>query len=183
MNKPVNPPGYPVHPFYSQAVESTAAQRMLFIAGQVGVGADGTIPADITGQTMNALNNLSAVLTAGGMTSSDTRLVVSLTSCAESRSATSAVTSAATRGATSLATRLETSLVSRGARVTRQCPAARPNRASKGTLMYSECALWIESGPAACAGRWTDACRDAVDCIDPTHHRFDPSESDGRSKG
>ena len=71
MNKPVNPPGYPVHPFYSQAVESTAAQRMLFIAGQVGVGPDGTIPADITGQTMNALNNLSAVLAAGGMTSSD----------------------------------------------------------------------------------------------------------------
>jgi len=71
MNKPVNPPGYPVHPFYSQAVESTAAQRMLFIAGQVGVGPDGTMPADIGDQTRNALGNLAAVLAAGDMTSSD----------------------------------------------------------------------------------------------------------------
>lgn len=68
MHAAINPPGYPVHPFYSQAVESKAAQRILFVAGQVGVGPDGKVPADIAGQTRNALDNMVAVLAAGGMT-------------------------------------------------------------------------------------------------------------------
>jgi 2-iminobutanoate/2-iminopropanoate deaminase len=71
MNKPVNPSGFPVHPFYSQAVESTAAGRMLFVAGQVGVGQDGGLPSDIAAQTRNALGNLTAVLAAGDMSPSD----------------------------------------------------------------------------------------------------------------
>ena len=58
MNTAINPPGYPVHPFYSQAVEAREASRTLYVAGQVGVGPDGTIPNDIGGQTSNALANL-----------------------------------------------------------------------------------------------------------------------------
>ena len=68
MHTPINPPGWPVHPFYSQAVETKAVQRTLFIAGQVGVGPDGKVPGGIAAQTRNALDNLVAVLAAGGMT-------------------------------------------------------------------------------------------------------------------
>lgn len=71
MNTHINPPGYPVHPFYSQAVEAKAATRTLYVAGQIGVGADGTFPADIAGQTSNALANLVNVLAAADMTPAD----------------------------------------------------------------------------------------------------------------
>ena len=71
MNTAINPPGYPVHPFYSQAVEAREASRTLYVAGQVGVGPDGTIPGDIGGQTSNALANLVNVLAAADMTPAD----------------------------------------------------------------------------------------------------------------
>lgn len=71
MNTAINPPGYPVHPFYSQAVEAKAATRTLYVSGQYGIGADGNIPADIESQTRNALGNMVAVLAAAGMTPAD----------------------------------------------------------------------------------------------------------------
>lgn len=67
----INPPGYPVHPFYSQAVEARAATRTLYVAGQIGVGADGTFPPDIAGQARNAVANLVNVLAAADMTPAD----------------------------------------------------------------------------------------------------------------
>jgi enamine deaminase RidA (YjgF/YER057c/UK114 family) len=71
MNTHINPPGYPVHPFYSQAVEVKSAERMLFVAGQYGIGPDGNIPADVASQTRNSLANMIAVLAAAGMTAAD----------------------------------------------------------------------------------------------------------------
>lgn len=71
MKTHINPPGYPVHPFYSQAVEVKSPERTLYVAGQYGIGADGNIPADVERQTQNSLANMVAVLAAAGMTAAD----------------------------------------------------------------------------------------------------------------
>jgi enamine deaminase RidA (YjgF/YER057c/UK114 family) len=60
--------GYPVHPFYSQAVEVKTPERTLYVAGQIGVG---SFPSGIAAQTANALNNLVNVLAAADMTPAD----------------------------------------------------------------------------------------------------------------
>ena len=52
---------------YTQAVEVTAATRTLYISGQVGVAADGSIPADAEAQSALAWRNLQAQLRAAGM--------------------------------------------------------------------------------------------------------------------
>ena len=52
---------------YSQAVEVSGGHRILFISGQVGVGADGTTPADMESQARLAWRNLGAQLAAAGM--------------------------------------------------------------------------------------------------------------------
>jgi enamine deaminase RidA (YjgF/YER057c/UK114 family) len=71
MKTHINPPGYPVHPFYSQAVEVKSPERTLYVAGQYGIGADGNSPADVERQTQNSLANMVAVLAAAGMTAAD----------------------------------------------------------------------------------------------------------------
>jgi enamine deaminase RidA (YjgF/YER057c/UK114 family) len=53
---------------YSQAVEITAAARMLFISGQLGMTPDGTIAHGMTEQSRIAWRNLGAQLAAAGMT-------------------------------------------------------------------------------------------------------------------
>ncbi|WP_309083215.1 RidA family protein [Chelativorans sp.] len=63
----INPAGYPVSPFYSQAVEAKAPRRMLFVSGQVGVDATGYVGADIGEQARIAVANLNAVLAEAGM--------------------------------------------------------------------------------------------------------------------
>jgi len=52
---------------YTQAVEVTAATRTLYISGQVGVAADGSIPGDGEAQSALAWQNLQAQLRAAGM--------------------------------------------------------------------------------------------------------------------
>jgi enamine deaminase RidA (YjgF/YER057c/UK114 family) len=52
---------------YTQAVEVTAATRTLYISGQVGIAADGSIPADAEAQSALAWRNLQAQLRAAGM--------------------------------------------------------------------------------------------------------------------
>src|SRR6476660_9511994 len=52
---------------YTQAVEVTAATRTLYISGQVGVAADGSIPSDAEAQSALAWRNLQAQLRAAGM--------------------------------------------------------------------------------------------------------------------
>lgn len=67
MNRKFNPPGFPAPPFYSQACEAKAVERTLYISGQVGVGPDGALAADVESQTRAAANSLLAVLAAGDM--------------------------------------------------------------------------------------------------------------------
>jgi 2-iminobutanoate/2-iminopropanoate deaminase len=52
---------------YTQAVEVTGATRTLYLSGQVGVAADGSIPEDATAQSALAWRNLEAQLRAAGM--------------------------------------------------------------------------------------------------------------------
>lgn len=65
-----NLPDRPVHPAYSQAMEAPAG-RMLFISGQVGAAADGSVPADVGEQGKLAIANLNAVLAQAGMTNAN----------------------------------------------------------------------------------------------------------------
>jgi enamine deaminase RidA (YjgF/YER057c/UK114 family) len=52
---------------YTQAVEVTGATRTLYVSGQVGVAADGSIPDDAMAQSTLAWRNLQAQLRAAGM--------------------------------------------------------------------------------------------------------------------
>jgi 2-iminobutanoate/2-iminopropanoate deaminase len=53
---------------YTQAIEVSDATRTLYISGQVGVRADGSIPDDVVEQSRLAWLNLEAQLKAAGMT-------------------------------------------------------------------------------------------------------------------
>ena len=52
---------------YTQAIEVTGSTRTLYISGQVGIAADGNIPADAEAQCALAWRNLQAQLQAAGM--------------------------------------------------------------------------------------------------------------------
>ena len=52
---------------YTQAIEVTGATRTVYISGQVGIAADGTVPNDAETQAKLAWRNLEAQLRAAGM--------------------------------------------------------------------------------------------------------------------
>lgn len=58
---------------FSQAVEVTGGDRVLYCAGQTSVDADGNTlhPGDMAAQAAQALDNLEAVLAGAGMTMAD----------------------------------------------------------------------------------------------------------------
>lgn len=63
-----NPPELPAPAApYSHLVEISGQVRWLILSGQLGLAADGTLPADVPGQLGLALTNVSAALTAAGM--------------------------------------------------------------------------------------------------------------------
>lgn len=83
MLKAVNPTGWPVSPFLSQAVEASGAQRTLYISGQVGVGADGKMAQGVGAQTAAAIANLNTVLDAAGMNATNiAKMTIYLTDAA-----------------------------------------------------------------------------------------------------
>jgi enamine deaminase RidA (YjgF/YER057c/UK114 family) len=53
---------------YSQALEVAGHTRMLFVSGQIPVGADGTVPEGFESQCRLAWRNVEAQLKAAGMT-------------------------------------------------------------------------------------------------------------------
>jgi 2-iminobutanoate/2-iminopropanoate deaminase len=63
----VQAPGGP----YSHGIETGPNARWLHIAGQIGVAADGTTPADFAGQAEQCWRNIKAILTAAGMSIHD----------------------------------------------------------------------------------------------------------------
>jgi 2-iminobutanoate/2-iminopropanoate deaminase len=67
----VNPSAVPASPFYSQGMEVTGAERLLFVSGQVGVTADGSVVEGIEAQAAQAVANLDAVLAEAGMAAAD----------------------------------------------------------------------------------------------------------------
>jgi 2-iminobutanoate/2-iminopropanoate deaminase len=52
---------------YTQAVEVTGASRTLYLSGQVGIAADGSVPQDAEAQCTLAWRNMQAQLRAVGM--------------------------------------------------------------------------------------------------------------------
>ena len=65
---------------YHHLVAVEGASRLLFVSGQLGIRADGSIPDDVEGQTEVAFANVDACLAAAGFGRGDvTRLSVYLT--------------------------------------------------------------------------------------------------------
>lgn len=71
MPRKFNPEGMGAPAFYSHGAEVEAGARMVFVSGQVGVGADGSVAEGIGEQTKVATENLRAVLAAAGMDVAD----------------------------------------------------------------------------------------------------------------
>lgn len=65
------PVGAPYRGIYSHGVETPPGLRTLYVSGQVGQTPEGVLPPDFRGQCRQAILNVSAVLTAAGMTLTD----------------------------------------------------------------------------------------------------------------
>lgn len=74
---------------YSHAVETAPGMRLLHVSGQVGLSADGRLPAGIAEQAENAWRNIEAILAEAGMGIGDlvrvNTFLVDATHVAESR--------------------------------------------------------------------------------------------------
>ena len=62
-----NPPEMPVPGTYSNGIEVPAGARTLYIAGQIGIAADGSVPEGIAAQTEIVFDNLTHILRSAGM--------------------------------------------------------------------------------------------------------------------
>jgi enamine deaminase RidA (YjgF/YER057c/UK114 family) len=71
MLRKFNPEGASAPAFYSHGAEVAAGARLLFVAGQVGQRADGSVPESIGEQAQVAAENLKGVLAGAGMTFAD----------------------------------------------------------------------------------------------------------------
>lgn len=67
MHKAINSLRLATQPYYSQAIEAKGFERTLYLSGQVGVAADGSVPDDVGAQTKLAIANLHTVLAEAGM--------------------------------------------------------------------------------------------------------------------
>lgn len=68
MHKPLSPSSiHPAFSRYSLGVEVSSRSRYVFCSGQIGIKADGSIPADCSGQTRVCFDNIAAVLAEAGM--------------------------------------------------------------------------------------------------------------------
>jgi 2-iminobutanoate/2-iminopropanoate deaminase len=79
-----NPNGRPAPETYHYGIEVSGSVRTLYVAGQIGLCADGTIPAGIAAQAEAVFANMKAVLDEAGMTFADVvKTTVFLTSPAD----------------------------------------------------------------------------------------------------
>ena len=68
MHKPLSPASiHPPFSRYSLGIEVSSRSRYVFSSGQVGIAADGSIPADCAGQARVCFDNIAAVLAEAGM--------------------------------------------------------------------------------------------------------------------
>jgi enamine deaminase RidA (YjgF/YER057c/UK114 family) len=72
MIKPLNPKDIRA-PFarYSHGVEVPAGSRLVFCSGQLGIGADDSVPATVEGQAALCFENIKTILAAAGLGLSD----------------------------------------------------------------------------------------------------------------
>jgi enamine deaminase RidA (YjgF/YER057c/UK114 family) len=63
----INPPTIAKPPGYTHVVEITGPARIIYLAGQLGFTADGKLPPDFRGQTVNAFENVKNGLAAVGL--------------------------------------------------------------------------------------------------------------------
>jgi enamine deaminase RidA (YjgF/YER057c/UK114 family) len=76
----LNPQGLSVNPAFSQAVKVSGPASLVFVGGQNGVGADGSIEDDAAAQTRQALRNVElAVAAAGGSLAHIVKWTISVT--------------------------------------------------------------------------------------------------------
>lgn len=69
MTIPLNPTRiHPPFAPYSHGVLVPEGQKLVFCSGQLGIGADKTVPADCAGQTQLCFDNIAAILAEAGMT-------------------------------------------------------------------------------------------------------------------
>lgn len=61
------PAGMPAPKTHHQGAVAVGAQKVLFIAGQVGIRSDGTVPTEIGEQALAAIANLNRVIEEAGM--------------------------------------------------------------------------------------------------------------------
>jgi 2-iminobutanoate/2-iminopropanoate deaminase len=72
MNRPYNPAAIaPPLGRYSHAIEVPPNARWLYLSGQVGTAADGTVPADVGSQVENCWRNILAILADARMAMGD----------------------------------------------------------------------------------------------------------------
>jgi enamine deaminase RidA (YjgF/YER057c/UK114 family) len=72
MNRHFNPStSFPPQAVYSHGVEVPPGARFLYVAGQVGMDADGKTPEDFESEADNAFANVVRVLTDAGMAPTD----------------------------------------------------------------------------------------------------------------
>ncbi len=68
MHKPLSPKSiHPPFAPYSPGIEVSSRSRFVFVSGQLGIAADGTIPPDCAGQAELAFANIAAILGEAGM--------------------------------------------------------------------------------------------------------------------
>jgi 2-iminobutanoate/2-iminopropanoate deaminase len=68
VHKPLSPSTiHPPFSRYSLGIEVSSRSRYVFCSGQVGIAADGSIPADCAGQARVCFENIAAVLAEAGM--------------------------------------------------------------------------------------------------------------------
>ena len=80
----INLPDRPAHPAYSQGMEAKGASRMVFISGQVGSAADGSVAPGVGDQARQAIANLNAVLAEAGLTNKSlAKMTIYLTDAAD----------------------------------------------------------------------------------------------------
>jgi 2-iminobutanoate/2-iminopropanoate deaminase len=68
MHKPLSPATiHPPFSAYSNGAEVPAGQRLVYCSGQLGIGADGTIPESAAAQAELCFDNIAAILAEAGL--------------------------------------------------------------------------------------------------------------------
>lgn len=72
MLRPLNPASIPA-PFarYSHGIEVAPGEKIVFCSGQLGIGADGKVPATLAGQAERCFEHIRAILGEAGLHLSD----------------------------------------------------------------------------------------------------------------